>query len=72
MADKNVKAELNAENLEEVAGGALREVEVRPATKEDAMKGGGDYFVMHEKDLVSNKQAPEDEGKKSGKEIDFT
>ncbi len=70
MADKNVKAELNVEDLEEVAGGAVGEG--RPATKEDAMKGGGDYFVMHEKDLVTNKQAPEDKGKKSGKEIDFT
>ena len=71
MADKNVKAELNAENLEGVAGGAaveIRDIDKHSKEHVDIRAGIEDMDMRnpwHEDDEPSVANPPKDDGKKS-------
>jgi hypothetical protein len=77
MADKNVKAELNAENLEGVAGGAA--VEIRDIDKHSKeyvdIRAGIENSDMHDpwrdKDLHSEKRPPENKDEEPRHDVEF-
>ena len=77
MADKNVKAELNAENLEGVAGGAAVEIkDIDKHSKEyvDIRAGIEDMDMRdpwRDKDLRSEKRPPENKDEEPRHDVEF-
>ena len=82
MADKNVKAELNAENLEGVAGGAERRViyeddgdgnvkvlDVDKLEENHPLKQNG--APWRDKDLHSEKRPPENKDEEPRHDVEF-